>query len=290
MGKVSIVVRSMNDIRYIDRTMGMIRKQKFTDYELLNVDSGSTDGTYDAVQKFSPDISWQIKPEEYVPGKVLNSAVEKCTGEYIVFNNSDCIPQSEYWLENLIAPLEEDSNVAAVFGRQLCRPDARPLVRKDGERAFGDGCVAANWGHFFSLATSAVRHSLLKEFPFDPDIKYSEDIEWSWRMKQKGYKIIYAPDAEVEHSHNYTLKEVRKRFYNEGLAEGQIYRRSRSFTEGFILPLAAETLRDISYLIKNRKIVAVPGGIIYRMTQKYNIYKGRRDYFRNKQREINENN
>jgi len=281
MPKVSIVVRSMNDIQYIEETLTMIQKQSFKDFEMINVDSGSTDGTYEVVKKFNPEKSYQIKPEEYIPGKVLNDAINKSTGEIIVFNNSDCIPQNAEWLKNLIAPFHDNNNIVAVYGNQITRPDASPLVVKDGKRAFGDGTIAATWEHFFSLATSAARADILKKLPFDPDIQYSEDVEWSYRMKKEGYEIKYASDAIVEHSHNYTLKQVIKRFYNEGLADGKIYGTQIEFLKGFLLPCLVEMLRDIVYLTQQFKIFSIPYGLIYRFLQKKSVYRGRKAYFRN---------
>jgi len=277
MVSVSIVIRSMNDIKYIERTMQMIMEQEFRDFELVNVDSGSTDGTFEVVKKYNPD-AWQIPPGSYVPGKVLNEAVARCHGKYVVFNNSDCIPVNRQWLGNIIRPLQEDPKTGAVYGRQICRPDARPLVRKDGERAYGDGGVSRSWGHFFSLATSAAPRELLERYPFDPAIRYSEDVEWSYRMKQLGYGIVYAPDAVVEHSHNYTLREVWKRFYNEGLAEGQIYGLRPGCWNGFFRPWVAESLRDLVYLLRHGQLHHLPYGLIYRFRQKYAVYRGRRDY------------
>jgi len=277
MPAASIVIRSMNDLRYIERTMEMIRNQDFQDFELINVDSGSTDGTFEVVKKYNPD-AWQIPPGSYIPGRVLNDAIARCHGEYIVFNNSDCIPMHRQWLQNLLKPLQENADVAAVFGQQLCRPDARPLVCKDGERAYGDGRVSRRWHHFFSLATSAARRDLLLRYPFDPEIRYSEDVEWSYRMKQLGHTIVYVPEAMVEHSHNYTLREVWKRFYNEGLAEGRIYGGKPGFWNGFLRPWLGEVLRDWVYLLKHGQLVHLPYGLIYRFRQKYAVYRGRRDY------------
>jgi rhamnosyltransferase len=275
---VSIMMRSMNDSRYIERTLSAIMTQTFRDFELVNVDSGSTDGTYEIVRKYNPTKSKQILPSEYVPGKVLNAAVRECAGEIVVFNNSDCIPLDSKWLENLIAPFHSDSQVAATFANQVPRPDARPLVAKDNIRAFGDGSVSAKWKHFFSLASSATRKEIVMQQPFDEKIKYSEDVEWSRRIKGHGWKIAYAPAARVEHSHNYTLREVMKRFYNEGLAEGRIYGSCPSFIRGFAIPLLAESSRDFIYLAKKGLVADMPYGAVYRMLQRYYAYRGRKNY------------
>ncbi len=60
---VSIIMRSRNDIRYIEQTLEMIFKQKYDDFELINVDSGSSDGTFDVIRKYNHNVVYQIEPE-----------------------------------------------------------------------------------------------------------------------------------------------------------------------------------------------------------------------------------
>ncbi|MDD3119637.1 MAG: hypothetical protein PHQ27_10695, partial [Victivallales bacterium] len=155
------------------------------------------------------------------------------------------------------------------------RPDARPLVRKDYERAFGNGGIAATWPHFFSLASAAAPRELLLRQPFNEQLQYSEDIEWSYRLKQQGGRIAYVPDAVVEHSHNYTGTEVWKRFYNEGRAEYVIFGPRRNWVRGFFLPWLAESIRDIVYLFRHREAAAIPAGLLYRWRQKLAAWCGR---------------
>lgn len=282
MKKVSIIVRSYNDIEYIERTMKMISEQAYTDFEIINVDCSSTDGTFEIIKKYNTDGQiFSINPKDYVPGIVLNNMIEKCSSEIVVFNNSDCIPLNNNWLKALVDSFKDEETVAC-FGNQLPRPNAHPLIVKDNIRAFGDGKTSAKWIHFFSLATSAARLKKLKEYPFNEKIQYSEDIEWSYRLKEMGFKISYVEEAKVEHSHNYTIKEVKKRFYSEGYTEGIIYKKRLTFFMGFIKPLFMEILRDFNYLLKTGKASSIPYGIVYRIIQKYNIYKGRKEFFKGK--------
>lgn len=284
MPLVTIIMRSKNDIRYIARTFDMILEQKFSDFEILNIDSGSEDGTWEIIQKLNPDKAWRIKAESYVPGKVLNDALNKAEGKIIVFNNSDCIPENNDWLEKLIEPLllPDADKISGVFCAQTARPDAFPLVRKDNMRAFGDGSIAAAWDNFFSLASSAAFRKLLLEHPFREDLQYSEDVDWAWRMKKLNYMPLYLADAKVEHSHNYSFAELKKRFYNEGIAEAQIYAVKKPFWRGFVLPCLAEICRDIIYLLKDGKVLVLPSAIVYRIVQRFSAWKGRRDYLAGK--------
>ncbi len=271
---ISVIVRSFNDEAVIRETLKSLLAQKIDEeVEILSFDSNSSDGTLDILREF-PDV--KIFPHDglpYRPGRVLNRAVAAAKGDIVVFNNSDATPQDEYFLAALIRPLK-DPAVGAVFANQLPRPDALPLVRKDYMRAFGDGRDAATWRHMFSLASSAARREVLVQIPFDEAYQYSEDIEWSWRLKTRhGMKIAYAPDARVMHSHNYTGAEVRKRFYNEGIADGMIWPEVPSLPR-ILLALGKEIVRDWLYLFRAREFGAILPGVVYRVRQRLYTYRG----------------
>jgi rhamnosyltransferase len=275
MPKISIIMRSKNELPYVKYALRMLKSQTIHDFELICVDSGSTDGSWDILRKAKPETFYSISPESYIPGKVLNEAVQYCHGEIIVFNNADCIPCHNDWLEKLTAPLLRDADIISTFANQIPRPNANPLVKKDYARAFGDGKISSNWKHFFSLASTAIRADIIRKYPFDPDIQYSEDIEWSWRMKQMGYKIKYVPEAIVEHSHDYTLRQLYKRFYGEGKADRKIYpEEQKTFGRTVFLPYLAEVWRDLFYLLKNGQIAYLPYAKLYRFIQKYAYWKG----------------
>jgi len=284
---ISIIIRAKNEMPWIKHTLRMLKLQNRQDFEVIAVDSGSTDGSYESLLDFKPEVLYRIEPEDYIPGKVLNEAIRHTRGDIIVFNNADCIPQDRSWLDNLVQPLETGNMaLAAVFANQIARPNAHPLVRKDYERAFGDGSIHNTWRHFFSLASSAVRRDLILQYPFLENIQYSEDIEWSWRMRTNGYDIQYVRSARVEHSHNYNLAGLSKRFYGEGKAESVIYqdfylqnpdqqKRDFSLLRSVMLPVFAETLRDTFYLIEQKEFLWLPIAPLNRFLQRYYAYRGR---------------
>lgn len=276
MPRVSIVMRSHNDADIVERTLQGIAMQDFRDYELICVDDASDDGTPELLQDAKPQQLIRLEPGSYVPGKILNHAVSLASGEIIVFNNSDAVPLNRSWLEELIAPLSGNPRCAAAFARQCPRPDALPLVVKDMTRAFGDGSVSSKWKHFFSLASSACSATLLRQYPFDEQLRYSEDTEWSFRIKQHGYSIAYAAKALVEHSHNYSDAGLRRRFYNEGVAERIIYGNANNWLSGFLCPFIAESCRDMLYLFREHQLHAIPGGLGKRFIQKFSTWQGRR--------------
>jgi len=275
--RVSIIMRSCNDSDVIRGTLQMVRAQTYTNYELWNFDSTSTDGTLDIIREFNAPQRIRLNdPAKYNPGRVLNAAVAATGGDILVFLNSDATPENEAWLQRLIAPLR-NAACGASYGRQTPRPDCRSLFVKDTERAFGDGGVSAGWLHFFSMANSAVRRDLLESYPFDTGIQYSEDIDWSYRMRKLGHSIVYVPDAPAMHSHNYTLGQSYRRHYGEGKAEAWIFRNGElntSFLRYCLLPLGREVLRDLGWAVRRASMDALLYSVPLRATQKWGRWQG----------------
>jgi rhamnosyltransferase len=278
--RIAIIMRSFNDINVIEQTLAAVSRQRGVDFTLWNFDSTSTDGTLEVIRRFNePERIHLNDSTTYNPGRILNEAVRVSEGELIVFLNSDATPTSDHWLERLIEPFT-DPNVGAVFGRQVARPDCRSLFVKDTERAFGDGDVAAGWVHFFSMANSAVRRDLVTRFPFDTRIQYSEDIDWSYRLKRLGKRIAYVPEAAAMHSHNYSLRESYRRQFGEGVADAWIYRRgevSDGFLRCFLAPFGMEIWRDLGWAASRRSLDALLHTIPLRFVQKWARWRGLRN-------------
>lgn len=267
---ISVLMRSHNDIKYIKLTLEALLAQKTDEpFEIISCDDHSTDGTAEYLASMQ-QIRRIAPPEgKYVPGKTLNYMVSQAAGDIIVFNNGDAIPQHAEYLQNLTAPLKNNA-VSCVFGNQIARRDAFAVVKKDYERAFGDGSISKNWNKFFSMVSSGFRKQDLLEMPFNDKIQYSEDSEW---VNRHNAAIVYVPDAIVEHSHNYTLKEVKKRFFNEGVADTQMGKKPISFLHA-LRNVMAETLRDIIYIIRHGKFKELFYAPVYRYVQKISYYRG----------------
>ncbi len=248
MPKISVLVRARNDEVLIERTLNGIFSQPIKPFEVVVCDDNSTDRTREVAAKF-PVRFFKHPSGPYKPGKTLNALVADAKGDIVVFNNSDAVPLDSHWLEELVKPLLADRFVFS-FANQLPRADAQALVRRDHERAFGDGKIQATWRFFFSLASSATWRQNLIDVPFDDKIQYSEDVEWAWqnsRREKDPVKIVYCPDSHVEHSHNYTVPELVKRFRGEGVADVTVYGDKPNLIHE-LLSAAHETLRDWVYL------------------------------------------
>lgn len=267
---VDVVVRCRNEMPYTERTLEGLLRQRAPRARVLFIDCSSTDGSREIAEQAGARLV-DLAPEEYVPGKVLNMGMKMTESAVVAFVNADAIPQDEGALARLVAPLLKGDSTAATFGRQLARPDADPLTKVDYARAFGDGStVRTRRGAFFSMAASAIRRDVWEALPFDEELRYSEDVDWTQRASALGWSVEYVPEAIFEHSHSYDLRAHLKRRRGEGRADKAIFRLGPPSVVGdLIRPLAGSLVRDA------RAKVLSPSGVAVRVAQAAGYFAGR---------------
>lgn len=261
----------------IRKTLAGLKTQTMP-YKVFAFDNGSTDGTREELAAVAEKVI-DVPPGTYVPGRVLNQGMRTAESEYVVFLNSDCIPTHSEWLERLVGAFKSEphGSCAAVFGRQIPRPDCIDIFYKDTEDTFGDGSRQKAWKHCFSMASSAVARDVWLKHPFREDIQYSEDIDWTWRMREQGYSIRYVPDSVVEHSHNYSPSEFYRRQTGEGKAEANIFSWSAwgsSWLRYSLLPFARQIVSDYRYACRNFRPRLLFQSPVYRLMQMLGRRKG----------------
>src|SRR5262249_43812246 len=151
---------------------------EYKNWELVVIDSGSSDGSVELIRKFKPQHCIQIQPQDYNPARVLNLGMQLARAQYGIFLNADATPQGPGWLRPLVESLF-DQRTAAVFGRQVPRPNCQAVYASDYERCFGPQCESAQWEHFFSMVSSGVRKDVWSIRGFNDQFQYSEDDEFT---------------------------------------------------------------------------------------------------------------
>lgn len=228
--KASIVIPTLNGgdllLKVVDR---VLEQQTPWPFELLIIDSGSTDGSITALTKKNLRIH-SIPKSEFSHGGTRNLGVELTKGEYIAFLTQDALPVDQFWLFHLVSMLEHEPKAAGVFGRHLAYPEASAFVQRDLEAHFNSLAKypfyldketdperfetgEAGWRqllHFYSDNNSCLRRSVWQHIPY-PVIEYGEDQVWADLIIKAGYKKAYALHAVVYHSHDYTEQETFER-------------------------------------------------------------------------------
>jgi len=218
---VSIILRSFNEAWALRDTLPALAAQHYRNWELIAFDSGSTDGSVELIRQAEPRHLVQMLPHEYRPGRVLNQGMELACQDRVIFLNADATPQGPDWLGPLVAALA-DPQVAAVFGRQIPRPDCEAVFARDYEQCFSKRRELVHWEHFFSMVSSGLRRDVWARRGFRETLQYSEDDEYTRWCRAEGYGICYCPGSVVMHSHNYTPRQAYKRSFGEAwaLADG----------------------------------------------------------------------
>ena len=213
------------------------------EFEVLLIDSASSDGCLEALPKDERLRVHRIRKEDFGHGRTRNLGVELARGEYVAFLTQDAIPANRMWLMNLIAPLQNDPDVAGVFGCHMAHADHGELTVHDLDQHFNrwifrshrrpieldaarqtSGGAVSTHERFYSDNNSCLRKSIWTTLPL-PDVVYGEDQLWAREILRKGYKKAYASTAVVRHSHEYGFRETVIRantewhFYNQMLGE-----------------------------------------------------------------------
>ncbi len=214
---VSIILRSYNEGWALQETLPAIAAQNYKNWELIVIDSGSTDGSVELIEKFKPRAFKQITSHEYNPSRVMNWGMQVARSSFGIFLNADATPQNENWLHPLIEALH-DPQTAAVFGQQIPRPDCQAVYACDYERCFGANRESENWSHFFSMVSSGLRKDIWCQRGFLEKLQYAEDDEYTRWARAQNYKVVYVPESVVAHSHNYTAAQAYKRSFGDARA------------------------------------------------------------------------
>ncbi|MFH0856635.1 MAG: glycosyltransferase family A protein, partial [bacterium] len=113
MPLVSIIIRTKNEAKHLGDLLEMLKKQTYTDLEIILVDSGSTDGTLEIAKKYGVRII-KIRPEDFTFPYASNIGAENAQGKYLVYISGHCLPLSEKWIEDGVRIMENDFVSAAV--------------------------------------------------------------------------------------------------------------------------------------------------------------------------------
>ncbi len=278
----SILIVNYNGKKHLDRCL---RSFEQLDYpadrvEILVVDNGSTDGSEVEAQANHPRTRLIRNPKNGYSA-ALNLGISQAKGTYIAFANNDVFVEPG-WLSVLVNTLEANVQTGCAGGKILFENGRINSVGHKSLPNFhweDEGYNQEDHGQYESeqevegLCWAAVlfRRACLDDIgPLDEDyILYYEDVDTSFQLYQRGWKMIYTPNAKAQHvfhgsSANYKFVEYfcgRARliyvakFFPEKLADAA--RTSRFLEEGDI-----ESLYDNLPIIIKKLVDSHPAKIV----------------------------
>ena len=204
---ISIIIRTLNEGYYLPTLLEKINQQdcKYS-YEVILVDSGSTDNTLSIAKDFDCKIS-HIDRKDFSFGRSLNQGCKNAKGKFLVIISGHCIPYDNYWLENIVEPLA-NKGIAYSYGRQIGGQETFWSEDQIFRKYYGIKSLIPQIGIFCNNANSAILKKIWEENKFNEEITGLEDLELAKRISNKGFKIGYVSNACVYHLHNETWKQV----------------------------------------------------------------------------------
>jgi rhamnosyltransferase len=208
-------------------------------YEVLVIDSGSTDGTVELANRYGASVH-RIDAGDFGHGATRNLGASLSSGRYVVFLVQDALPVDDGWLAAMVDDLDADETVAGAYGRQIPRPKSSLLTRtlmrdwptsrleRREQSAGGPGPYSSlppatrRSLAVFDNVSSCVRRSVWERFPFERT-GFGEDVRWGKAVVEAGYKLVYEPRSAVLHSHERGALYDLRRHYADTLVIGELF-------------------------------------------------------------------
>lgn len=228
MPKVSVIIPNWNGREHLAVCLRALRRQTFTDFEVILVDNGSTDGSQDYVCEHFPEVRLVELGENRGFTGACIAGYGAAKGEYIILLNNDT-EADPGWLAALVDAFDRYPNAGSLASKMLLfdRRDhfhtAGDYYRVDG-RPGNRGVWQADRGQYdreeqvFSACggAAAYRRPVLEETGFlDADFFFScEDVDLGWRIHLAGKEVWYIPSAVVYHKLKATGGSVTGSYYD----------------------------------------------------------------------------
>lgn len=222
---ITVICPLYNGEKYIEALDNSIKMQKNVEiHSIMYLLTESSDNSENILKSIGADYKL-IKKEEFSHSITREQAAFEAEGDIIVFITQDVVIKDKFWLYNLVKDIVAGKCQAA-FSRQLCDnetiekyirecnyPNESRIVSKDDIERLG------LMTFFFSDAASAINKEVFVKLQgYDgKNLIISEDMYIAHKIINSGYKIKYCGDSEVIHSHNFTLKQLYKRYYDTGV-------------------------------------------------------------------------
>jgi hypothetical protein len=222
---VSVIVPTYNRWPILRETLAALAAQTCRDFEVIVVDDGSTDGTWENLAAWQRENAATLRltslhQENLKPGRARNLALRHASGDLVLFIGDDVVPGPELVAEHL-AKHNQIGDTAAVLGftdwhreRMRVTPFLE-LINRDGQQ-FSYGHFAAGEDVFYTCfytSNLSLPRRVLGSDPFHPAFTFVdwEDVELGYRLSLRGLRIVYHPRAAARHLHPMSMADFYRR-------------------------------------------------------------------------------
>ncbi len=227
--RVSVIIPTLDAGPLAEGLVAALCEQTPPPSELIILDSESADGTPDVFERAGAQVV-SVSRKAFHHASVRNQGAMLAKGNILVFLTQDARPEHPEFLARLAAPLAA-GEAAAAFARQRPRDEATPLERYARETNYpiqgrvvtqDDVARLGVRAFFFSNSASAVRRDVWERLGgFPGHTIMNEDMLFAEKLLRAGGRVAYAADAVAEHSHDYTVSQTFRRYFDIGVVFAQ---------------------------------------------------------------------
>ena len=224
--KITVIIPVLNGAATLGELFAALNRQTVQANEILVGDSSSTDESVRICQDGGARVLTYAK-ETFDHGGTRSALVQEASGDIVVFLTQDAIPATRDALENLLSALLSDGKISCAYGRQLPQKNATPIASYlrifnypdvSSVRSFEDKEKYGLKTIFISNSFAAYKKDLLQKVGcFKNGLIFGEDTCTLGKFLLDGYRVAYAANAAVYHSHNYSLLEEFHRSFDIGV-------------------------------------------------------------------------
>ncbi len=222
---ISVIIPTLQAAKLLPPLLKILNDQTLKPREIIIVDSSSSDETV-AIARESGCQIIVIERKDFRHGRARNLGANISTGQALLFLTQDALPANESFIESLAQPLSHKLTVAA-NARQVAYPSATPIEQiarrfnypeYSSVRSASDLATLGVKTYFFSNSASIVnREVFLQVGGFSDEVIVNEDMYFCALLINNGFSVAYQAEAVVYHSHNYTLSQLFKRYFDIGV-------------------------------------------------------------------------
>jgi len=211
--KVTVLMSAFNNEDYIESAIESVLNQTLRDFELLIIDDGSTDKTFELACKYRADHVQVLSQGNTGKAAAVNVLIERAKGEYITFQDADDISVPNR-LEVLSNQMDREPDLGMIFsGYSLIIEDKVCAPRR--VECNRDQCKydIENYTMPCLDPTMMVKTSLAKQYKFNPELRICEGLDFILRIGEE-YPMFVIPEPLYLYRFHYssiTKTQLEKR-------------------------------------------------------------------------------
>lgn len=268
--KVDVILPTYKPGKQVMRLIDSLEKQTYPVHKIIimNTEEKYFEALFYGtgfLEKYKNIEVHHLSEKEFDHGATRNRGTAYSNADIFICMTHDAVPANEYLVEKLVEALENTKGAAAAYARQLPLPECREIEKFTRSFNYPEEARVKSKEdldelgiktYFCSNVCAAYNRNIFDMLGgFVKKAIFNEDMIFAGRAVQAGYKIVYAAEAQVIHSHNYSCMQQFQRNFDLGVSQAdhpEVFSGISSQSEG--ITLVKKTIKHLVEMKRKRQI------------------------------------